>query len=249
MLIATVSTAQQVSISLSPPFIEKLARPSTHFSDTIALTNSSVFPVDVSVDFADFHVNERGEVEEMPPGTDATSLARYIHITPLTLHVNPQGRAYFRYTVDTPASFSQLREQIFFSSVPAVPASANQVVFVPRMGIPLYVENLTTRPADVRVGSVKWTRPSNDTLLLELDASNQGERNIRPKGFVDVRSPDGKFHRTFPFNQGNEPLLPGQHRNWPLTFTPVPAGDLSVRLRFETSPRTTYDQQYRVAAF
>lgn len=238
-----------VSVSLSPPFIEKLARASSHVSDTIALTNSSLYPVDVTIDFADFRVNDRGEIEEMPPGTDAASLSPYLHVAPLTLHVSAQARAFFRYTVDTPADFQQLREDIFFSSTPAIPKQPNQVLFVPRMGIPLYVENVTAKPAHIRVDSVKWSRSSGDTLRLALLLVNEGERNIRPKGFVEVRSADGKFNQTFPFNQGNEPLLPGQKRGWPLSFAPVPSGDLSVRLQFETSPRTTFDQQYRVAGF
>jgi hypothetical protein len=255
-LIATLAGAQPsanrapaVSVSLSPPFIEKLARPSGRLSDTIALTNGSLFPVDVSVDFADFRVSDRGEVEEMPPGVDPSSLASHLHITPLTLRVNPKQRAYFRYTVETPAEFRQLREQIFFTSVPVVPNAANQVVFVPRLGVPLYVENISAKPPAVHVDSVKWSRPSNDALELELDVRNDGERNIRPKGFVEVRSIRGTFSSTFPFNRGNEPLLPAQRRHWPLRFNPVPAGDLSVRLHFETSPRAAFDQQYRLAAF
>ena len=168
---------------------------------------------------------------------------------PLTLHVHPQGRAYFRYTVETPPDFRQLREQIFFSSTPVIPNASNQIVFVPRMGIPLYVENVMAKPADIRVGSITWSRSSDDTLLLTLVASNEGQRNIRPKGFVEVRSPHGKFSHTFPFNPGNEPLLPGQKRDWPISFSLVPSGDLSVRLRFETSPRTTFDQQYHLAGF
>src|SRR5437764_10902615 len=88
-LIATLAAAQPsrehapaVSVSLSPPFIEKLARPASRVSDTIALTNGSLFPVDVSVDFADFRVSDGGEVEEMPPGVDPSSLAPHLHITP-----------------------------------------------------------------------------------------------------------------------------------------------------------------------
>jgi hypothetical protein len=253
MVIAATATAQTggqrpaFSVSLSPPFIEKLARPSARLTDTIGLTNDSAFPVEVTVDFSDFRVNEKGEVEEMPPGTDPSSLSSYLRITPAKLRIAPQGRAFFRYTIEMPVEFRQLRSQIFFSSRPVVAKTANQVIFVPRMGVPLYVENLAAKAADLKVDQVKWARsPSDGRLLLNLRVSNDGERNIRPKGFVEVRSSDGKFSKTFPFNEGNEPLLPGQRRDWPLSFGPVPGGELSVRLRFQTSPRGFFDQQYRV---
>jgi P pilus assembly chaperone PapD len=238
-----------ISVSLSPPFVEKLVRPGGRVSDTISLTNDSAFPVMVTIDFADFRVNEKGEVEEMPLGTDPSSLSSYVRITPAKLRVNPQGRVFFRYSVETPAVFRQLRTQIFFSSRPVVPNAPNQVVFVPRMGIPLYVENISARGAEIKVDEIRWSRsPDKGALLLGMLVSNTGERNIRPKGFVEVRSADGKFSKTFPFNQGNEPLLPGQKRNWPLSFGPVPGGELSVRLRFATSSRTSFDQQYHVPA-
>ncbi len=239
-----------VSIALAPPFIEKATRPNNKLTDTISLTNNGTVPVIVSVDFADFRVSRDGHAEELPPGTDVSSLAPYLRIEPLKLRVAPQGRAFFRYTVNAPAAFKQLRSQIFFSSKPVVANAPNQVLFVPRMGVPLYVENLAAKPASIKVDRVKWSRSveKRGMLNLEMLVTNEGERNIRPRGFVEVRSVDGKFSRTFPFNQGNEPLLPAQRRVWSLPFGPVPGGELSIRLRFETSTRTSFDRAFQVTA-
>lgn len=258
MLFAVVARAQtpqsgprrpQISIALAPPVIEKIVRPSGHLTDTISLTNNSVLPVIVSVDFADFHVTADGQVQELPPGTDPeSSLAAYLKITPLKIRVEPQGRAFFKYSVDAPEAFKQLRTQVFFTAVPVVPNSANQVTFVPRLGVPLYVESTAAKPAALHADHIEWKRsPDNQSITLSLSLRNEGERNIRPQGFVEVRSADGKFSKTFPFNEGNEPVLPGQQRAWNRVFGPVPGGDLSIRLRFETSPRTSFDQQYRIA--
>lgn len=239
-----------VSIALAPPFIEKAMRPNGKLTDTISLTNNGTLPVLVSIDFADFRVNRDGHAEELPPGTDPTSLASYLRITPLQLRVAPQGRAFFRYSINAPAEFKQLRSQIFFSSKPIVANAPNQVLFVPRMGVPLYVENLAAKPASIKVDRIKWSRSveNKDMLVLEMLASNEGERNIRPRGFVEVRSVDGRFSKTFPFNQGNEPFLPAQRRVWSLPFGPVPGGELSIRLRFETSTRTSFERAFTVPA-
>lgn len=240
--------AQGLSVALAPPIIEKSVRAGTTLRDRISYTNRSDQPLMVSVDFADFGVDEKGEVQEMPAGTDPSTLARYIRITPLSIRVQPGRQIYFRYTVNAPPEFTQLRTQVFFSSRPVVTEEPNQVVLVARMGIPLYVENLSARPASLKVAELKWERPpgKSDTLDLKMRITNEGERNIRPTGFCEVRSTDGSFVQSFPFNDGREPLLPGQKREWMLSMAPVPAGALTARLRFTDSPRTNFEAEARI---
>lgn len=237
-----------VSVSLAPPFIEKLMPAEGKLQDTITYTNDSDTPMLVTVDFADFAVTEAGEVTEMPSGTDVSSLARSIRVSPSKIEVPPGGRTLFRYSVDAPAEFTQLRSQIFFSSMPIVESAPNQVLFVARMGIPIYVENVKALPADIKVHELKWERAgeSGERLVLKALVTNEGERNIRPTGFLEVRSKDGEFAQTFPFNEGNEPVLPGQKREWTLTFGPVPGGELSLDLRFATGPRAMFQERYTV---
>lgn len=240
--------AQGLSVALAPPIIEKSIRAGTTLRDRISYTNRSDQPLMVSVDFADFDVDEQGEVQEMPAGTDPSTLTRYIRITPLSIRVQPGRQIFFRYTVSAPPEFTQLRTQVFFSSRPVVPEGTNQVVFVARMGIPLYVENLSARPASLKVAELKWERlaEKSDTLAVKMRITNEGERNIRPTGFCEVRSTDGSFVKSFPFNDGREPLLPGQKRDWRLSMAPVPEGALAVKLRFTDSPRTNFEAEARI---
>ncbi|HUF16971.1 MAG TPA: hypothetical protein VMS12_02875 [Thermoanaerobaculia bacterium] len=242
------SLTAAVSVSLSPPYIEKLMPSGGKLQDTISYTNDSDTPMLVTVDFADFGVSATGEVSEMPSGTDVTSLARSIRISPSKIQVPPGGRTFFRYSVTAPEEFTQLRSQIFFSSTPIVESAPNQVLFVARMGIPIYVENVKAQPADIKVHEVKWERSgeNNESLVLKAVVTNEGERNIRPSGFLEVRSQDGRFAQTFPFNEGNEPVLPGQKREWTLSFGPVPGGELSLDLRFAIGPRAMFRERYTV---
>ncbi len=248
LLVAPSALYAAVSVSLSPPFIEKLMPAGGKLQDTISYTNDSDTPMLVTVDFADFAVSDTGEVSEMPSGTDATSLARSIRISPSRIQVPPGGRTSFRYSVTAPEEFTQLRSQIFFSSTPVVEDAPNQVLFVARMGIPIYVENVKAAPADIRVHELKWERAgdNDERLVLKARVSNEGERNLRPSGFLEVRSKDGEFAQTFPFNEGNEPVLPGQKREWILSFGPVPGGELSLNLRFSTAPRGMFQERYSI---
>ena len=247
-ILHAVPALAAVSVSLAPPYIEKLMPAGGKLQDTISYTNESDTPMMVTVDFADFAVSDTGEVSEMPSGTDVSSLAKAIRISPAKIEVPPGGRTLFRYTVDAPEQFTQLRSQIFFSSTPIVESAPNQVLFIARMGIPIYVENAKAVPADIKVHEVKWERAgeSGESLVLKALVSNEGERNIRPTGFLEVRSRDGEFAHTFPFNEGNEPVLPGQKREWTMSFGPVPGGELSLDLRFASGPRAMFQERYTV---
>ena len=242
------SAVAAISVSLAPPYIEKLMPAGGRLQDTISYTNESDTPMMVTVDFADFAVSDAGEVSETPSGTDVSSLARSIRISPTKIEVPPGGRTQFRYSIHAPEKFTQLRSQIFFSSTPIVERAPNQVLFVARMGIPIYVENAKAVPADIKVHEVKWERAgeSGESLVLKALVSNEGERNIRPTGFLEVRSRDGEFAHTFPFNEGNEPVLPGQKREWTMSFGPVPGGELSLDLRFASGPRAMFQERYTV---
>jgi hypothetical protein len=246
LLLAAPALFAAVSVSLAPPYVEKVVRPGAKLQDSITYMNESDTPMMVTVDFADFGVDEAGQVVEMPTGTDQATLARYLRVSPLKVRVEPGGRTIFRYSMTAPESFGQLRTQIFFSSTPIVPGAANQVLFVARMGVPLYVENINAKPASLKVHEVKWERDDARTLILRLQVTNEGERNIRSNGYLQVRSKNGEFAKTFPFNETNEPVLPGQKRDWRIGFGPVPEGELTLDLRFATSPRTMFEEKYQL---
>ncbi len=239
-----------ISIAIVPPYIEKVVRAGSKVSDTISFTNQGTETVSVGVDFADFGVSEQGDVSEEPPGTQPASLVRFVRVSPTRVRVAPNQQVFFRYAVETPQDFKQLKAMIYFSSRPEIAESANQVVMIPRMGIPLYIENMKAKPASLKLDEIKWERSGekSESLLLSLHVKNEGERNIRPTGFLQVRSVDGKFDRVFDFNDGREPVLPGQRRRWAMSFGPVPGGELFVKLRFTNSPRTTIESEHRVPA-
>lgn len=250
LVIAGSPAVAAISIAVAPPLIERVTRPGSTIRDIILFRNAGSDPLDVSVTFVDFVVQEDGSVKEVPPGLDRSSVLPYAQITPLRARVEPNQQVSFRYTVRTPADFKQLRTMVMFAGVPQLSATGNQVLFAPRVGVPLYVESTEARPARLEVSDVRWERSpeSPDKLMLSMVIRNDGDRNIRPAGTVQVRSAATRFNETFQFNEGREPVLPGQKRNWTLTFGPVPGGELSVSLRFATSFRDTFASDYHVSA-
>lgn len=239
-----------ISLTVAPPYIEKIARPGSRISDVIMFRNGGTEPMNVSVSFVDFGVNEDGTVREKPPGTDSASILPFTQISPLRARVRPNEEIIFHYTVNAPKEFRQLRTMIMFAGMPEVEAKGNQVVLAPRVGIPLYVESTSARPAFLEVSDVQFTRSAEakDAIDLSMNIRNAGDRNLRSTGTVRVRSSDARFDHTFEFNEGHEPVLPGQRRKWTMTFRPVSEEALSVSVRFATSFRDTFSGQYRVAA-
>jgi len=139
---------------------------------------------------------------------------------------------------------------IYLSSRSEVDVGKNQVQVVARMGVPLYVENIKAAAANLTIHELAWDRPEEmpDRLRLRLLVTNNGDRNIRPKGFVHLQSDNGRFDETFDFNEGREPVLPGQTRRWERYFGPVPEGDLVVKLRLATSTRQSFEAEATVLA-
>ncbi len=166
----------------------------------------------------------------------------------MRVRVVPNQEVFFRYSVETPEEFAQLRAMVYLMSRPEAPPGANQVVVVARMGVPIYVENTKAGPAQLTIDELEWVRDedSGNELQLRLVVRNEGERNIRPNGYVHVRSEDGKYEQTFDFNEGREPVLPGQKRRWVQEFGPVAEGPLQVKLRLETSRRASYEAEATV---
>jgi len=253
LLLAGAGSSPRADMSLAvvPPVVEKVVPAGSRLRDTLAFTNRGKEPVLVSVDFADFAVEESGDVREQPPASDASSLVPNLRISPMQVRVAPAQEVHFRYAVEVPDEFEQLRAMVFLSSRPDTPPGANQVQVVARMGVPIYVENTKASPAALRVEDVVWERDeeAGGRLRLRLTVANEGGRNIRPDGYVHVRATNGAYEATFDFNEGREPVLPGQRRRWELTFGPVAEEELAVKLRLATSHRASHEAEAIVPPF
>ena len=213
----------------------------------ITFTNQGDVPVNVTVSIVDFDVDESGVVTELPPGSQANTVAPYFRIAPVQTLVGAGEQAHFRYSVETPDEFEQLRAFVYFESHPVVEENgAKQVLFATAMGIPFYVENRRAERGALTVHDVRWERTGEEQqyVQLKLHVTNDGARNIRPGGFLTVRSADDSFAETFDVNKGNDVVLPGHDRALTMQFGPVPDDDLSLKLRFETSMRSNYQADH-----
>lgn len=249
VLVAELAPVLAVSVSLVPPYVEKTVPPGRRVTDTIAYTNESDGPVQVSITVSDFEVSDTNEVIERAPGTQPETLAPHIRVTPTSLRVGPGERVYFRYSVEAPEQFTHLHAMVFFVTRPELPEDQpRQVVFVARMGIPVYVESPQAPETRLQIEDLHWERSDDGRLELRFDAANEGGRIFRPRGEVEVRSTDGRFREIYPLNAGSEPVLPHHVRRWARSFGPVPEGELSVRMHIETSPRKRYRSSVLIPA-
>ena len=247
--LAAGNASAQLGVGIAPARIEALVPPGGRTMETLTFSNTSAVPLGVSVEVVDFDASPTNDVIEQPSGTGGSSLAPYLRVSPLEAEVAPGQQVVFRCALRAPAEFTQLRAMIYFVAHPRLAkGGAAEVVIVPRLGIPAYLENLKARPGTLDVHSVtaKRTGANGDQLELDLDVTNVGERNIRPTGYLRVRAVDGSFDKAFPFNPGSEPVLPAHRRAWKATFGPVPGGGLSLRLRFATSPSTSHESELTI---
>lgn len=249
VLVASGATAQ-LKIDLVPPFVEKSVRPGSSVRDAIVFKNHGPTPLNVSVETVDFEVDLAGRVLERPPGSTAESLVPFLRITPLQTTVAPGQELAFRWEAATPADLGHRRAMIFFRSKPEVERSdMAQVVVVPRLGIPVYVESTNAQPAQLEIATLDLERVTlpEDSLRLTLDVTNIGQRNIRPQGELRIRSESGEAV-AFPINEGRDSVVPGAQRRFVQEIGPVPGGELSVEVVFNVSPRERHRERLVVPA-
>ena len=235
-----------LSVSLSPQIVEKTANAGGKVSDVIAFTNESDDSLAVSIELADFTVDERGEVVEKPPGTEASTLVPYLRVSPVRIEIAPGERVFFRYSIALPQQFEHLRTMLFFVSRPVRKQKGSAVaIVVPRLGVPLYVESRRAKAAELKVEEVVTERSTSDesTVSVRVTMRNVGQRLIRPGGTIDVESGP-----SFPFNVGAQPVLPGQTRVFATSLEGVGGGDLSINVRLTSSVRGIFSGRYRVAS-
>jgi hypothetical protein len=236
---------------IDPPRVEKLVASGSKVTDSLTFANLGERPVEVRLSIVDFQVGEDGRVEELPPGSHPSSIAPFLRISPVSAVVDSGERFAFRYSVATPEDFTQLRALVFFDAVPEADAdSGRQVLFATAMGIPMYVENRRAEPGRLEVHGVELRRDEQDPqqVVLTAELSNDGERNIRAGGYLEVESAAGDFLETFVVNQAREAVLPGHRRRWQMRFGPVPTEELFLKLRFDTSARTAHTSQHSLPA-
>ena len=251
MALAPGLASGQMSSGIDPPRVEKVVRAGSRVNDTINFTNLGQRTVTVTVSIVDFEVEEDGKVVDLPPGSHATSISPHLRISPVRATVASGERFPFRYSVTTPEAFTQLRGMVFFEAVPeAAREGGRQVMLTTSMGIPVYIENRQAQPGRLDVRDLQWRRSGErgETVELELDVSNTGERNIRSEGFVEVRSAGGGFYESYVFNPGREAVLPGHRRRWQFRFGPVPGEELFLKLRFDTSSGSAYTAEHTLPA-
>ena len=241
--------AAPLSVSIGPQLVDMPIRPGASAEDAFSFSNDSDTPLAVTVSVVDFVADEAGRAVKKPAGTEPTSVARFIRISPVRARVEPHQRVYFRYKVKAPEEFTQLQGIVAFEAVPQVAGSAGKarMVLVPVLGVPFYLENPAARPGTLKVDDLSVTRDGGN-LKLSLRVTNEGQRNIRPTGFVRVRSAEGGFDTSYPFNDGREAVLPGAARVWTLTLGPVPGGALSIGVRFSNAPRTVFEKTLELPA-
>lgn len=236
------SAAGQVGVSIDPPRIERTVAAGKQINDVIRIRNRGAVPINVTASLADFILGIDGEIRKLPPGTSERSVAPFIRISPIQTTLAPGERFSFRYSISAPPDFKQLGSIIYFTSTPISEQSDEPHVSIgTSMGIGCFIQNPKTEPGRIEVEDLIWSRAENDPSYIEITATlrNTGERNIRPSGFVRIRSSEGSFGTTFEVNRENTVVLPGTSRKLRRRFGPVPLEALDLKTYLSISSRDT----------
>ena len=250
MMLAHTAWGQgQLTTAVAPARVEQLVNPGSKVEDVITFTNQGNVPLTVSISIVDFDVDEVGMVTELPPGSHSSTVAPYFRISPLRTIVGPQEQAHFRvYRSDAGRLRADARLHLLRLPAGCRRGGGQTGSVCDGDGDPVYVESRKAQRGELTVHDIAWERAEDqeDFLELKLHVTNEGQRNIRPGGFLSVRSSDDRFAETFDVNVGGDVVLPGHERHLTMRFGPVPSEVLSLKLRFETSVRSNYQNEHQM---
>jgi P pilus assembly chaperone PapD len=182
-----------IGLDVSPAKLDMTISPGGRYNLGILVRNDQPTAVHIQASEVDFHLDEAGEYQFGPPGSQQNSLMKYATVNPREFDVGPNTVQQVRVTFDLPAGLNLSGEQagiIFFQTRPD--RKKNAVAFSARVASKIYntIPNTSKLNGTIDKMSVAAGAPGTGPLYRVV-FKNTGNTHVYLKGSVDVKK-DGK---------------------------------------------------------
>jgi P pilus assembly chaperone PapD len=219
-LIALVLVPQahaQLGLALQPMRLELKLAPGSEHTDTLRLSNDSAASARVRAQVLDFFIDDTmtPQFEEFVEREAKFSCAAWLQVTPRETDLAAKGTNRERYTFKVPPGTKEGEYHCAagFTTLPPIGESEKPVGI--RMAVRIVtsfyiiIGNPASRP-ELKDLSLK-SRPDGVLQAVAL-LENKGQKTFRVKGFVEVRTPDGKKVEGAEYNA--IPVLPERQQQF-----------------------------------
>lgn len=235
-LAATVRPASADILAQAIPAKYNLTvKPGEPISRDVAIRNVGEAPVVVSVRYSDWRMNEKGDLELLPPGSTAVSLEGHVEFEPKQFSLKGGETGVIHVTLRLPADGPATRFGVLLSEVR--PTEWPKAQLGPRaiaeLGTTLYASRI---PADLTRADLVGLDTSSlgdSTLVVTAQVRNPGERHLYSSGEIAVLNSSGA--KVANGSLGTGVVLPGALRLFTWTCsTPLAPGFYTVVATLDT---------------
>ncbi len=187
----------QMGLALQPMRLELKVQPGSQHTDTLRLSNDSTERARVRAQILDFYIDDTmtPQFEESVEREAKFSCREWLQVTPRETDLDAKSTIRERYTFNVPrdAKDGEYHCAAGFATLPPIskPEAPTGIRMAVMMVTSFYIVigNPSSRP-ELKDLSLK-TRPDGVLQMVAL-LENRGRKTFRVKGFVEIRTPDGK---------------------------------------------------------
>lgn len=180
---------------------EYTSQPGDENRGSIVMLNKGAKSESVRLTIKDYLFSSDGKTYYLDPGSVARSNSSWITLERSRVTIPPNGNATISYTLKTPDDKSMrgtywsiilvepvIDEDEYMKQGKDINVSIHEIV---RFGIQIVASIGSTGEKEITFGSTSLSFNDENTLMLNVDLENSGERWLRPNVWVDIFREDG----------------------------------------------------------
>jgi hypothetical protein len=216
VLFVAVPARAQISAQVWPSKVTREAEPGKPITQDVLITNRSTVAAVVRVRTMDWNLSQSGDLQLLPFGTTAHSLASCMTISPTTFSLAPGESRTLTATLAMPADGEPTRWGLILSEVRStLPHRGVGPLAVGELGTTVYLTRSPEEDARAELTALDVTPQGPDSMRVLLSVENNGQRHLYAGGDLRLEDDHGSVVRTGRFDKGV--VLPGSVREFTWT--------------------------------
>jgi hypothetical protein len=215
-LCVAVPARAQISAQVWPSKLTREAEPDKPLTQDVLITNRSTVAAVVRVRAMDWNLTQSGDLELLPFGTTAHSLAGNMTFSPSTFSLAPGESRTVTVSMTMPADGEPTRWGLLLQEVRStLPHRGLGPLAVGELGTTLYLTRAPEDAARAELTALDVSPQGPDSMRVRVSLANDGQRHLYAGGDLRLEDDKGTVVRTGTIDRGV--VLPGSVRDFTWT--------------------------------
>ena len=221
LLFVAAPARAQISAQVWPSKVTREAEPGKPLTQDVLITNRSTVAAVVRVRTMDWTLSPSGDLQLLPFGTSAHSLASCMTISPTSFSLAPGESRTVTASLTMPSDGEPTRWGLILQEIRStLPHHSVGPLAVGELGTTVYLTRSPEESARAELTALDVTPEGSDSMRVRLSLENNGLRHLYAGGDLQLEDDHGSVVRTGRLDKGV--VLPGSLRE----FTWTCAGSL-----------------------